>query len=105
MPAQNASPVLVVVGPTASGKTGLAVTMAEQLNGEVINADSVQIYRHFDIGSGKPMLEDRCGIAHHLIDHCDPLEPIDAAQYASMAALALEEVRARGRVPSCGSVR
>jgi tRNA dimethylallyltransferase len=95
--------LLVVVGPTASGKTQLAVALAEQLRGEVIGADSVQVYRHFDIGSGKPTAEERARAPHHLLDVFDPLESMDAAEYARKARLAIGEVRARGKRPLvCG---
>ena len=95
--------LLVVVGPTASGKTELALRLCEELGGEVIGADSVQIYRHFDIGSGKPTAEELARAPHHLVGVVDPLEAIDAKVYADMADLALAEVRGRARVPIvCG---
>lgn len=96
-------PLLVVVGPTASGKTQLAVSLAQALNGEVISADSVQIYRHFDIGSGKPSEAERGGVPHHLLDLLDPLDEVDAARFAEHADAALVDVRARGKLPIvCG---
>ena len=101
----EASPdeLLAVVGPTASGKTALAVALAERLNGEIVSGDSVQIYRRFDIGSGKPTAEERARAPHHLVDAIDPLDPIDAAAWARMAEAAIADVRARGRVPIvCG---
>jgi len=92
-----------IVGPTASGKTELAVALAERLGGEVVSADSVQIYRWFDIGSGKPTAEDVARAPHHLLSALDPLEHIDAAAWAERAATAIGEVRSRGRVPIvCG---
>lgn len=95
--------LLVVVGPTASGKTELALALAEALGGEIIGADSVQIYRAFDLGSGKPTLEQRALAPHHLVDCFDPLEPIDAQRYADLGEAVLADVRARGRVPIvCG---
>jgi len=95
--------LLVVVGPTASGKTELALRLAEQMNGEVIGADSVQIYRDYDIGSGKPTAEERARAPYHLISCADPLAPIDAATYAEMAERAIEDVLRRGRTPIvCG---
>jgi tRNA dimethylallyltransferase len=98
-----AFPLLIVVGPTASGKTNLSVALAEQLNGEVVSADSVQIYRHFDIGSGKPTLPERRGVPHHLIDEVDAHTPIDAAQFAALAEQRIEDIRARGHLPIvCG---
>jgi tRNA dimethylallyltransferase len=93
----------VVVGPTASGKTDLALALAEARGGEIIGADSVQVYRHFDVGSGKPSKSDRTRVPHHLVDVADPLEPMDAASYAARASEAVVDVRLRGRVPIvCG---
>ncbi len=95
--------VVVVVGPTASGKTDLALAIAETHGGEIVGADSVQVYRHFDIGSSKPTAEERSRVPHHLIDVVDPDEPIDAASYARRAATAIEDVIARGKRPIvCG---
>jgi len=95
--------LLVVVGPTASGKTELALGAAEALDGEIVSADSVQVYRHFDIGSGKPSASERARAAHHVVDVADPLEPIDAARFVDLAERAIEDVRARGRRPIvCG---
>jgi tRNA dimethylallyltransferase len=95
--------LLAVVGPTASGKTALAVELAERLGGEVVSADSVQIYREFDVGSGKPTAEELARAPHHLVGAIDPLEPVDAASWAARAAAAIADVRARGRVPIvCG---
>jgi tRNA dimethylallyltransferase len=90
---------IAVVGPTASGKTDLSLTLAEALGGEVINADSVQVYRHFDIGSGKPSQRERARIPHHLIDVREPEEPMEASQFQSLAEDALSNVRGRGKVP------
>jgi tRNA dimethylallyltransferase len=89
----------VVVGPTASGKTELAVRLAERFGGEVIGADSVQVYRGFDVGSGKPTADERRRAPHHLVDVADPLEPFDASRFARMADQVIADVRARGRVP------
>ena len=95
--------LIVIVGPTASGKTDLALELAERWNGEILSADSVQIYRGFDIGSGKPSAEERARAPHHLVDALGPLDPIDAAAFASMAERALGDIRSRGRVPIvCG---
>jgi tRNA dimethylallyltransferase len=95
--------MLCVVGPTASGKTALAVDTCERVGGEIISADSVQIYRGFDIGSGKPSAEERRRAPHHLIDVLDPLETADAMSFAALADRAIADVRARGKVPVlCG---
>jgi tRNA dimethylallyltransferase len=93
----------VIVGPTASGKTALAVALAERRGGEIISADSVQIYRHFELGTGKPSAEEQRRAPHHLIDALEPLEPVDASRWAELAAGKIQEVRARGAVPIvCG---
>jgi tRNA dimethylallyltransferase len=103
LPAPAEDELLVVVGPTASGKTELAVRLAERLGGEVVSADSVQIYREFNIGSGKPTAEERACVRHHLIDALDPLEPVDAQRFAEMAERAIEDIRRCGRIPIvCG---
>ena len=95
--------LLVVVGPTASGKTELAISLCEALDGEVIGADSVQVYRGFDIGSGKPTAAELARAPHHLVDIADPLDPIDAGRWAQLAEASIDAVRARGRVPIvCG---
>ncbi|XXU17337.1 tRNA (adenosine(37)-N6)-dimethylallyltransferase MiaA [Sorangium sp. So ce861] len=95
--------LLVVVGPTASGKTELAIRLAERFGGEVVSADSVQIYREFDLGSGKPTPAERARAPHHLIDAADPLEAIDAQRFAELAEAAIGGIRGRGRVPIvCG---
>jgi tRNA dimethylallyltransferase len=97
--------LLAVVGPTASGKTELALRVAERLRGggEIIGADSVQIYRGFDIGSGKPTLAERVRVPHHMVDLLGPLDPADAARFASLAHAAIDDIRARGKRPIvCG---
>lgn len=96
-------PLLVVVGPTASGKTELAVELAERLDGEIIGADSVQVYRRFEVGTGKPTAAQRARVPHHLIDVVDPLDPMDAARWAELASACVADVAARGRRPIvCG---
>ena len=95
--------LLCIVGPTASGKTELAIDVCARIGGEVISADSVQIYRGFDLGSGKPSAEERARAPHHVIDALDPLETADAMTYARLAETAIAGVRARGKVPVlCG---
>ncbi len=95
--------LLAVVGPTASGKTALAVALAERLGGEVISADSVQVYRGLDVGSGKPTTEERRRAPHHLVSVLDPMEHVDASSWANRATRAVDDVRARGKVPIvCG---
>jgi tRNA dimethylallyltransferase len=95
--------LVAIVGPTATGKTALAVALAERIGGEVVSADSVQIYRGFDVGSGKPTAEERARAPHHLVSALDPLEHVDAAVWAELAGRTIEAVRARGRIPVvCG---
>src|SRR5258705_13651720 len=74
--------IAVVVGPTASGKSDLALALAEARGGEIISCDSVQVYRYFDVGSSKPSAADRARVAHHLLDIVDPDQAIDAASFA-----------------------
>jgi tRNA dimethylallyltransferase len=100
---RNDAEIVCVVGPTASGKSAFALDLAERDNGEIISADSVQIYRLFDIGSGKPDQTERSRVRHHLIDSCDALEPVDAMKYARLAQDAIDDVRRRGKLPIvCG---
>jgi tRNA dimethylallyltransferase len=95
--------LLVVVGPTASGKTALAIELAERFDGEIVSADSVQIYRRFDAGSGKPSNDERARAPHHLIGAVDPLEKMDATIFAGLADRAIADIQARGkRVIVCG---
>ena len=94
---------LAVTGATASGKTALAIALAEALDGEIISCDSMQVYRGMDIGTAKATDEERARVPHHLIDILDPREPFSAAEYAALAERAAEEIAARGRVPIfCG---
>jgi tRNA dimethylallyltransferase len=95
--------LICVVGPTASGKSALALRLAQSLDGEILSADSMQIYRGFDIGTGKPSPEERALAPHHLIDVTEPLEVWDAARWAEDAAALIASVRAAGRTPIvCG---
>ena len=98
-----ASPVLAVVGPTGSGKSSVAVHLAQELGGEIISCDAVQVYRNFDIGTAKPTLAQRGGVRHHLVDVVSWGMSFDAAAYVQHADAALAEVRQRGRYPIvCG---
>jgi tRNA dimethylallyltransferase len=93
----------VVVGPTASGKTSLAIELCEKHDGEIVSADSVQVYRHFEVGTGKPSPDERARARHHLIDVIEPSEPMDAARFAELAELAIADIVARGKRPIvCG---
>ena len=91
--------VLVICGPTASGKTALAVALAQRFNGEVVSADSMQIYRRMDIGTAKPTVEEMAGIPHHMIDVADPEENFSVARYVSMAVPIVDDILARGKLP------
>ena len=91
--------ILVIVGPTASGKTRLAVELAHEWNGEVVSADSMQVYRRMDIGTAKPTAEEMDGIPHHMIDVADPGEDFSAARYVEMASACVDGILARGRLP------
>jgi tRNA dimethylallyltransferase len=95
-------PVLIA-GPTAVGKSEIALRLAEQLGGEIISADSMQVYRGLDIGTAKPSSADRARVPHHLIDICDLTESFDAAQFARLAHRTVAEIQSRGHVPVlCG---
>jgi tRNA dimethylallyltransferase len=101
--AESDETTIVVVGPTASGKTELSLELASALDGEIVSADSVQIYRHFDLGSGKPSPSERAQARHHMIDVADPMDAFDAAMFVQQARAACNEIRARGRRPIvCG---
>lgn len=90
---------LVIAGATASGKTGVALELAERLGGEIVGADSVQVYRGFDIGAAKPTREEQARVPHHLIDVVDPDHDYSAAEYGAAAGAAVRAIAARGRVP------
>jgi len=91
--------IVAIVGPTASGKTGTAVAVAERVGGEIVSADSVAVYRRLNIGSAKPTELERGGITHHLIDVANPTERFDAMRYAREAGATIADIIARGRIP------
>ena len=91
--------VVAVLGPTATGKSALALAIAERHGGEIINCDSTAVFRGFDIGTDKIAAADRRGIPHHLIDIAEPTEDYTAARYARDAAAAIRDIHARGRLP------
>ena len=91
--------VVAVLGSTATGKSALALAVAQRFDGEIINCDSTAVYRGFDIGTDKVRAADRHGVPHHLIDVADPTEEYTAARYASEAAAAIRDIHARGRLP------
>ncbi|MGI6086145.1 MAG: tRNA (adenosine(37)-N6)-dimethylallyltransferase MiaA [Acetivibrionales bacterium] len=91
--------VMVITGPTASGKTGLAVELALAVNGEIISADSIQIYRKMNIGTAKPTMEERRGIPHHLIDIVNPDEEYSVARFKEDALACIKDIIERGKKP------
>ncbi len=93
------SKVLVVAGPTASGKTKIGVELAKRLDGEIISADSMQIYKYMNIGTAKPNIEEMQGIPHHLIDFLELGENFSVVQYKEMATACIEDILSRGKVP------
>jgi tRNA dimethylallyltransferase len=92
-------PLIAILGPTATGKSALALAIAERFDGEIINCDSTAVYRGFDIGTDKIAPADQRGIPHHLIDIADPTDEYTAAQFARDASSAVRDIHARGRVP------
>jgi len=94
----NKIPLVVIVGPTAAGKTDLAIQAAKRLHGEIVSADSMQIYRYMDIGTAKPTMEERRGIPHHMIDIVDPDEEFNAALFQRGAKEAIRRIAERGRL-------
>jgi len=92
-------PLIAIVGPTGSGKSELALAVAEKFGGEIVNCDSLQVYRYFNIGTAKLGLEERRGIPHHLLDVVDPDQPFSAGEFARRARTALAEIAGRDRLP------
>lgn len=99
MEASEPARVIIIAGATAAGKSALAVDLAERLGGEIVGADSVQVYRRLDVGSAKPRPEELRGVRHHVIDLVNPDEAYDAARFVADADRAIADIRARGRVP------
>lgn len=91
--------LFVIAGPTASGKTKLGVELAKIANGEVVSADSMQIYRELNIGTAKPTVEEMEGIPHHMLDILDPQDSFSVAQYVDRATTVIEEIKSRGKLP------
>lgn len=89
--------IICIAGPTASGKTALAVELAKELEGEVVSCDSMQVYRRMDIGTAKPTVEERQGIVHHMIDVAEPEEDFSVSRYCALAAPIVEDIIARGK--------
>ena len=92
-------PLIIIAGPTAVGKTAVSVALAKEIDGEIVSADSVQVYRGLDIGSAKVTNEEMEGIPHHLIDVCDVTENYDVTRFQTMAEKAIEEIYQRGHIP------
>ena len=92
------NPIICLAGPTASGKTALAVALAQALNGEVVSCDSMQVYKFMDIGTAKPTLDEMGGVPHHMIDVADPREDYSVSRYCKDAAPIVEDIVSRGKV-------
>ena len=92
-------PVIAVVGPTAAGKSGLSLRLAQALGGEVVNADSMQLYRGMDIGTAKLPPGQRCGVPHHLLDVWEVTRTASVSEYQRLARQAVDRIHARGRIP------
>jgi tRNA dimethylallyltransferase len=91
--------VVILVGPTAVGKTDISIDLAKELNGEIISSDSMQIYKHFDIGSAKPTVEEMDGIPHYLIDEIDPFRNYSVSDYQEKAKGYIKDIFSRGKTP------
>ena len=91
--------VIVIVGPTASGKTALSIELAKKINGEIISCDSMQIYKDMNIGSAKPTIEEMQGIKHYLIDEVEPTHRFSVAEYKKRAEKSIEEIIKKGKIP------
>jgi tRNA dimethylallyltransferase len=96
---QPEPPLVVVLGPTASGKTAISLALAERFHGEIVNCDSVAMYREFDIGTAKPSSSERACVPHHLFDCAAPADHITAGEYGRQARKVLEEIKTRGHLP------
>ena len=92
-------PMIVLTGPTAVGKTALSIGLAKRINGSIISADSMQIYKHMDIGSAKITKEEMCGVKHYLVDELEPYEEFNIYRFKEMALEALKEIYAEGKIP------
>ena len=95
----SSAPLIVIVGPTGVGKTAVGVWLAREVGGEIVSADSRQIYRGMDIGTAKPTPEEQAQVRHHLIDVVEPDQTLTLAEYQELARAAIEDIVSRGRVP------
>ena len=93
------SPLVVIVGPTASGKTALSLALAREFDGEIVSCDSVAVYKDFEIGTAKPSREERASVPHHMIDVSEPSTEFTAGDYSRTARLALKDITSRGKLP------
>ena len=91
--------IIIIAGPTAVGKTEYAIETAKAINGEIVSADSMQLYKYMDIGSAKPTVEELSQVKHYLVDEIDPREKFSVAQYQKLAKAAIREIFDKGRVP------
>ncbi|MCM1180156.1 MAG: tRNA (adenosine(37)-N6)-dimethylallyltransferase MiaA [Clostridium sp.] len=96
---EKKKPLIILTGPTAVGKTALSIKLAKAVNGEMISADSMQVYRHMDIGTAKIKQDEMEGVVHHLIDVLDPDEDFNVVTFQRMAKKAMEEIYAKGKIP------
>ena len=96
MEAAKKIPLVVVAGPTASGKTAAAIHICQRFNGEVVSADSMQIYKYLSVGTAKPDEEEKAGIPHHLMDFLEPSQPFSVAEYVQLAKEAIADFHRRG---------
>lgn len=92
-------PLIILTGPTAVGKTELSIALAKAVNGEIISADSMQVYRYMDIGTAKITKEEMQGVKHYLVDEIEPSEGFDVARFKSMATNAIQKIRENGHIP------
>ena len=91
------NPIICIAGPTASGKTALAVALAQELDGEVVSCDSMQVYKYMDIGTAKPTVEEMQGIPHHMLSVAEPEEEFSVSRYCQMATPIVEDILSRGK--------
>ena len=99
MEAAKKIPLVVVAGPTASGKTAAAIHICQKFDGEVVSADSMQIYKYLSVGTAKPDEKEKAGIPHHLMDFLEPSQPFSVAEYVQLAKEAIADIHRRGKLP------
>ena len=92
-------PLIVLTGPTAVGKTKLSIALAKAVNGEIISADSMQVYRYMDVGSAKITPDEMDGVPHHLVDVLDPTEDFNIVLFQQLAKKSMEEIYSKGKIP------